>query len=171
MAVLQERNKQLEELLKQERELGARQASRIEELLVENARLGGGQKRRRPGADEDPEPAAQRQRVGGTADKLQTVENPTPSGLTFVLKDFQMVGQAWAAYLAIENLPRRERRWRGDTKARTKHCTAFGRFRDGLAAQIKDRGVEALEEERLARFLPLHRNSALQRQANFYLAK
>ena len=34
VAVLQERNKQLEELLKQEKERSARQASRIEELLV-----------------------------------------------------------------------------------------------------------------------------------------
>ena len=171
VAVLQERNKQLEERLRQAEERSARQAGRIEELLVEKARVGGGQKRRRPESDEESEPAAQRQRVGDPADKLQPVEETTPSGLTFVLKDFQTVGQAWDAYEAIAALPRR--RWRGDKKQRTKHATAFGRFRDGLAAQIEARGVEALEVELRTdpQFQPLHRNSALQRQANFYLAK
>ena len=129
VAVLQERNKQLEERLRQEEERSARQAGRIEELLVENARVGGEQKRRRPESEEESEPAAQRQRVGDPADKQQPVEEPTPSGLTFVLKDFQTVGQAWEAYEAIAVLPRRW--WQGDKKQRTKHATAFGRLGTG----------------------------------------
>ena len=131
--------------------------------------LGGERKRRRAETYNLTEPAVQRQRVGDTLS--QPVDETTTSGLTFTLKDFQTVGQAWEAYEAIAAIPLR--RWQGDLKQRTKYSTAFGRFRDGLAAQIKARGVEALEKERLTdpRFKPLHRKSALQRQANFYLAK
>ena len=43
--------------------------------------------------------------------------------------------QALSLFKAVDLLP--EKRWAGDLKERTKNCTAFGRFRDGLLQELR----------------------------------
>ena len=88
-----------------------------------------------------------------------------------MLEEFHTVAAAWEAFTAIEAIPKGKRRWRGDKKQRVNHCTAFGRFAKGLAAQVKLRGVQPLEDERLTelRFKPRRGCSDLQLQAGWYL--
>ena len=90
---------------------------------------------------------------------------------TFCLGDFHTVADAMQHFLQIEAVPIGLRGWHGDAKTeRTKHNTAFMRFRQGLARQVEVRGLAELEQERCTdrRFLPQGRNSCLQKQASYY---
>ena len=92
-----------------------------------------------------------------------------PAGLTFSLEDFADVRAAWEAYCTIERKTTKgKRHWHGDEKEAKKHSTAFGKFRDGLAAQIEARGLEALEMEAAVHFPP-GRHTSLQSQARHYI--
>ena len=74
---------------------------------------------------------------------------------SFELCGLDTVEQAVAAYRAVDAMPRRT--WVGCKRVRTRHMTAFGRFRDGLYAELTRRtddladevaALASLEEER-----------------------
>ncbi len=94
---------------------------------------------------------------------------------SFDLCGLDTVEQAVSAYRAVEELPRRT--WPTPKRLKTKHITAFGRFRKGLYAEFITRvgamgdetaAMAALEQERQA--MPCSKQfSQLQHLAMKYL--
>ena len=81
---------------------------------------------------------------------------PLQGEVSFGLAGLESVEQAVSLFKDVDVLP--NRRWAGDEKQRTKHCSAFVRFRDGLLKELllraavmgEVRATADLEKERLA---------------------
>ena len=95
----------------------------------------------------------------------------------FSLAGLETVEQGVALFRIVDNTP--ARLWAGTTKRqRTKYCTAFGAFRDGLMKEMRLRqagqgeagAMASLEAERVCMGRS-HNHSQLQKLASLYWKK
>ena len=111
--------------------------------------------------------------------KRQRAEEETQQLHTFVLKDHQTVASAYKAYMAIMDAKaqRGGQLWRTTPGAdhkqaereRNRQAQALSEFGKAFLAEIEQRGVDALDHERLTNPAFKGKHSSLQKMKNHYL--